>query len=66
MTVSNLRILNAAVALPFAPGEDDVSEEVRLRHRVLDLRENPCNAFALASYAAVAARRWLDDNDFVK
>ena len=33
MTVSNLRILNAAVALPFAPGEDDVSEEVRLRHR---------------------------------
>ena len=67
MTVSNLRILNAAVALPFAPGEDDVSEEVRLRHRVLDLRENPCNAVcACVIPPPSAARRWLDDNDFVK
>ena len=65
MTVSNLRILNAAVALPFAPGEDDVSEEVRLRHRVLDLRGEPMQRrLRLRHTAAVAARRWLDDNDF--
>ncbi|WOV90937.1 MAG: aspartate--tRNA ligase [Candidatus Zeuxoniibacter abyssi] len=65
MTVSNLRILNAAVALPFAPGEDDVSEEVRLRHRVLDLRGEPMQRrLRLRHTAAVAARHWLDDNDF--
>ena len=65
VAVSNLQILNAAVALPFAPGDDDVSEEVRLRHRVLDLRGEPMQRrLRLRHTAAAAARRWLDDNDF--
>ena len=36
--LTELEILNPATALPFAPDDAGISEEARLRHRVLDLR----------------------------
>src|SRR5436853_102340 len=61
-----LEILNPAAALPFMVDEEHLSEEVRLKHRYLDLRREPMQrALRLRHAVARATRRYLDDNGFI-
>jgi aspartyl-tRNA synthetase len=63
-----VEVLNASAPLPF-PVDDhiDVGEEVRLRHRYLDLRRTgPNQALRLRSKVNRAARDVLDGHDFVE
>jgi aspartyl-tRNA synthetase len=61
-----LEILNPAASLPFMVDEEHLSEEVRLKHRYLDLRREPMQrALRLRHAVARATRRYLDDNGFV-
>ncbi|MFT4287638.1 aspartate--tRNA ligase [Nocardioides sp.] len=68
VVVSDLEILNASAPLPF-PIDDyvEVGEEVRLKHRYLDLRRTgPGNAIRLRSKVNKAARDVLHAHDFVE
>ncbi len=61
-----LEILNPAVTPPFMMDEENLSEEVRLRYRYLDLRREPMQkALMLRHRTAKAVREYLDDNGFV-
>jgi len=61
-----VEILNPALALPFQLDEENLSESVRLEHRVLDLRREPMqHNLRLRHRAAMAARRFLDEQGFV-
>jgi aspartyl-tRNA synthetase len=70
---SDVEVLNPSAALPF-PIDDagsqkggDVGEEVRLKHRYLDLRRSgPHAALRLRSRVNKAARDVLDDHGFVE
>ncbi|MCP4690407.1 MAG: aspartate--tRNA ligase [Desulfobacterales bacterium] len=65
--VTELKILNAATTPPF-PIEDkvDVSENIRLKHRHLDLRRpRQQRNIMLRHEAAAAVRRYLNENDFL-
>ncbi|MGU9951458.1 MAG: aspartate--tRNA ligase [Gammaproteobacteria bacterium WSBS_2016_MAG_OTU1] len=65
--LTRLTILNTAVPLPFAPDDSGVSEEARLRHRLIDLRGNYMQAnMRRRSKMANAARTWLSARDFVE
>ena len=67
LLADSIVVLNKAEPQPFAPGEDAPSEEVKLRHRVVDLRgETMQKNLRLRHKAAAAARRWLEDNRFVE
>lgn len=67
LAADELEILNAASPAPFAPGEDAPGEEVKLRHRVIDLRGATMqHNLRLRHKAAAAARRFLEDNQFVE
>ena len=67
LAADTLQILNAATPAPFSPGEDAPSEEVKLRHRIIDLRGAPMQTnLRLRHKAAAAARRYLEDNHFVE
>ena len=60
-----LEILNSAITPPFHH-EDDVSEEVRLRYRYIDLRrEKMQNNLRLRARVTSALRRALDDDGFL-
>ncbi len=61
-------VLSAAAALPFPISDHvDVGEEVRLKHRYLDLRRTaPGAALRLRSKVNQAARAVLDAHDFVE
>lgn len=60
-----LEILNAAQTPPFHH-DDDVSEEVRLRYRYIDLRrESMQNNLRLRSRVTSALRRTLDEQGFL-
>jgi aspartyl-tRNA synthetase len=64
----DVEVLNASAPLPF-PIDDhiDVGEEVRLKHRYLDLRRpGPNAALRLRSKVNKAAREVLDGHDFVE
>ncbi len=67
-----VEILSAAAPLPFqvsdhAEESGQVSEEVRLKYRYLDLRRSPeQKALRLRSKVSQAARRVLDGHDFVE
>ncbi len=64
----DVEILSAAAPLPF-PIDDhvDVGEEVRLKHRYLDLRRSgPAHAIRLRSKVNAAAREVLARQDFVE
>lgn len=65
----DLRILNTAVTPPF-PIEDDlqgVGEELRLKHRYLDLRRGALQRnFILRHKVAFAVRSFLDSNEFLE
>jgi aspartyl-tRNA synthetase len=68
VVAKDLEVLSAAAALPF-PIDDhvEVGEDVRFKHRYLDLRRTaPGNAIRLRSKANKAARDVLDGHDFVE
>ena len=65
LAVSVLKILNTASALPFVPDDAHVSEEVRLRNRVVDLRGATMQQHLRLRHSVTSAvRRWFDDNHF--
>jgi len=61
-----LEILNAAATPPFQLDEEHLNENVRLQHRVIDLRRPPMqrNLF-LRHRVAMAVRRYFDAQGFV-
>ncbi|MBZ0268977.1 aspartate--tRNA ligase [bacterium] len=67
VVVWSLTVLNTAPAeLPFQLEGEDANEELRLKHRYLDLRRTPLQeTFALRSRVALAARNYLCDQQFL-
>ncbi len=62
-----LEILNTAATPPFQIDDDNISEEVRLKYRFLDLRREPMQRTLRMRHAAArATRSYLDDNGFVE
>jgi len=58
--------LNAALTPPFTIDEEDVSENVRLEHRVFDLRRPQMqHSLRLRYRVAMAVRRFLDEKGFI-
>ena len=68
VVAASVEVLNEAAPLPFQLDEHvDVGEEVRLRHRYLDLRRpGPAAALRLRSRVNQAAREVLLAHDFVE
>ncbi|AQW80543.1 aspartyl-tRNA synthetase [Campylobacter pinnipediorum subsp. pinnipediorum] len=67
VVVSELEIENPSEALPFMIGDENVNEDIRLKYRFLDLRnERLQNIFKLRSKAAIAARNSLDKMGFIE
>jgi aspartyl-tRNA synthetase len=61
-----LEVLNAAVTPPFQLDEDNLSENVRLTHRVIDLRRPQMQKNLMLRYkVAMAFRRFLDEKGFI-
>ncbi|MGW8269515.1 MAG: aspartate--tRNA ligase [Burkholderiales bacterium] len=61
-----VEVLNPSATPPFQLDDDNLSEGVRLEHRVLDLRREPMQRnLRLRHRAASAARRFLDAHGFV-
>ncbi len=61
-----LEILNPAVTPPFQLDEDNLSETIRLTHRVIDLRRAQMQANLRLRYkVAMAVRRFLDEEGFI-
>jgi aspartyl-tRNA synthetase len=64
--VHEAEILNPSAPPPFQLDDENLSETVRLEHRVLDLRREPMQRnLRLRHRAAMAARRFLDAHGFV-
>ena len=62
-----VEILNPAATPPFMIDEANLSEEVRLKYRYLDLRREPMQkALRLRHSAARAVRAYLDANGFIE
>ena len=62
----SLEILNSSITPPFQLDDENLSESVRLEHRVLDLRRPEMQKNLLLRYrAAMAARRYLDTHGFI-
>jgi len=62
----DLEILNAAQTPPFQLDDENLSETVRLQHRVIDLRRPQMQKnLMLRHRAAMAARRYLDGHGFI-
>ncbi|MGQ9855708.1 MAG: aspartate--tRNA ligase [Fervidobacterium sp.] len=62
----NLKILSKSDLPPFYPG-DDVSEEMRLKYRYLDLRtQRMTNNIITRHKLAFAARKYLSENNFLE
>jgi len=61
-----IEILNASATPPFQPDDENLSETVRLTHRVLDLRRPQMQGNMMLRYrTAMAARKALDALGFV-
>jgi aspartyl-tRNA synthetase len=61
-----LEVLNTAVTPPFQLDEDNLSENVRLTHRVIDLRRPQMQKNLMLRYkVAMAFRRFLDEHGFI-
>jgi aspartyl-tRNA synthetase len=62
----SVEILNPSAPPPFQLDEDNLSEAVRLEHRVLDLRREPMQKnLRLRHRAASAARAFIDAHGFI-
>ena len=68
VTVTELTVLSESAPLPFPiDAHSEVGEEIRLKHRYLDLRRSgPAAALRLRSEANRVARTVLHDRDFVE
>ncbi len=68
VTVTSLTVLSESAPLPFPVDEHaEVGEEIRLKHRYLDLRRSgPASAMRLRSAVNKAARGVLDAHEFVE
>ncbi|HSI58413.1 MAG TPA: aspartate--tRNA ligase [Ideonella sp.] len=61
-----LEVLNPSVTPPFQLDDDNLSETVRLTHRVLDLRRPAMQKNLMLRYrVAMEVRKFLDDQGFV-
>ncbi len=61
-----LEVLNIATTPPFQIDDENLSENVRLTHRVIDLRRPQMQRNLMLRYkVAMAFRRFLDDNGFI-
>ncbi|MDR0565024.1 MAG: aspartate--tRNA ligase [Azoarcus sp.] len=61
-----IEVLNASAPPPFQLDDDNLSETVRLTHRVLDLRRPRMQKNLMLRYkVAMAFRRFLDTNGFI-
>ncbi len=61
-----IEVLNASVTPPFQLDDENLSENVRLTHRVIDLRRPQMQKNMMLRYkTARAFRRFLDDNGFI-
>jgi aspartyl-tRNA synthetase len=61
-----LEILNAAVTPPFQIDDENINENVRLEHRVIDLRRPMMQRNMMLRYkVALAVRNYLDGQGFV-
>ena len=66
VAAEDLEILNPSAPLPFQLDDDNLNENTRLEHRVLDLRREPMQRnLRLRHRAAMAVRRFLDEHGFV-
>jgi aspartyl-tRNA synthetase len=66
LLAEEVEILNASAPPPFQLDDENLSEPVRLEHRVLDLRREPMQRnLRLRHRTASAARAFLDANGFV-
>jgi aspartyl-tRNA synthetase len=66
MLAHEVEILNAAQTPPFPLDDENLSETVRLQHRVIDLRRPQMQKNLLLRHrAAMAARRYLDAGGFI-
>ncbi|MBI5435514.1 MAG: aspartate--tRNA ligase [Nitrosomonadales bacterium] len=61
-----IEVLNTSVTPPFQLDDENLSESVRLTHRVIDLRRPQMQQNMMLRYkTARAFRRYLDDNGFI-
>jgi len=61
-----LTVLSKSEPLPFQLDEDNVSEEIRLKHRTIDLRRDVMQKnLILRSKVAASLRRYLDEHGFM-
>ncbi len=61
-----IEVLNAALTPPFQLDDENLSENVRLTHRVIDLRRPQMQKNMKLRYkTAMAFRKFLDANDFI-
>ncbi|MBU0622948.1 MAG: aspartate--tRNA ligase [Gammaproteobacteria bacterium] len=61
-----IEVLNVSVTPPFQLDDENLSENVRLTHRVIDLRRPQMQKNMMLRYhTARAFRRFLDDNGFI-
>ena len=67
VVVSELEILNESKTPPFSFDDEDISENVRLKYRYLDLRRPAIqkNLF-LRSKLAIATRQYFNDHGFIE
>src|SRR3990170_2362318 len=62
----DIEILNASIAPPFQMDEDNLSETVRLTHRMLDLRRPQMQKNLMLRYrVTMAVRKYLDAHGFI-
>lgn len=65
--VTNLEILNTSMPLPFDIKSDNVSEELRLKHRYLDLRKEELQSYLMTRHKITqSVRKYLDNLGFVE
>ena len=65
--VEHLEILNTSQALPFDLKSDNVSEELRLKYRYLDLRKEELQRYLFTRHKITqSARKYLDSLGFVE
>src|SRR5207237_6435753 len=61
-----VEILNASVPLPFQLDDENLNEDTRLAHRVMDLRREPMQRNMHLRYrTAMAVRNYLDGHGFI-
>ena len=67
IVVDDLNIENRSKPMPFDLNDDKVNEEIKLKHRYLELRtQKSYDIFKLRSKATIAARNSLDELDFLE